>query len=45
MNKLSRENLMSLEEYADNRAMFRAEVMAHKKHRAVELGHHLRSVV
>ena len=42
MNKLSRENLMSLEEYADNRAMFRAEVMAHKKHRAVELGHHVR---
>lgn len=42
MNKLNRENLMSLEEYADNRANFRAQVMAHKKNRAVELGHNLR---
>ena len=42
MNKLSREDLMSLEEYADDRADFRAEVLAHKKNRAVELGNHLR---
>lgn len=42
MNKLSRESLMSLEEYAEHRAIFRADVLAHKKHRAVELGNHLR---
>jgi hypothetical protein len=38
MNKLSRENLFSLEEYAQRRKEFRAEVMAHKKNRKLTLG-------
>ncbi len=38
MNKLSRENLFSLEEYAQRRGEFRAEVMAHKKNRKLALG-------
>lgn len=42
MNKLSRETLYSLEEYAERRADFRAAVMAHKKCRQVSLGEHLR---
>lgn len=42
MNKLSRENLMSLEEYAEQRPAFRAEVIAHKKNRSVALGDAIR---
>ena len=42
MNKLNREDLMSLEEYAEARKLFRADVMAHKQHRAVKLGDHVR---
>ena len=42
MNKLTRDNLLSLEEYAEQRGEFRAQVMAHKKHRAVVLGEHIR---
>ncbi|MEJ2343848.1 MAG: DUF3501 family protein [Gammaproteobacteria bacterium] len=40
MQKLSREDLYSLEEYAEERPQFRAQVMAHKKHRHVALGGH-----
>ena len=42
MNKLSREQLFSLEEYAEKRPDFRAKVMAHKKHRQVALGENIR---
>ncbi len=36
--KLAREDLFSLEQYAATRSEFRAQVMAHKKHRQVHLG-------
>jgi len=42
MEKLNRQNLWSLEEYADKRDQFRTEVMAHKKLRQVALGDHAR---
>lgn len=42
MSKLSRADLMSLEEYAERRASFRAEVMEHKKTRQVSLSPHAR---
>ncbi|MGR3984340.1 MAG: DUF3501 family protein [Gammaproteobacteria bacterium] len=38
MNKLCKEDLMSLEVYAQRRAAYRADVMAHKKTRRVALG-------
>ncbi len=38
---LERSDLMSLEQYADQRNDFRARVMAHKKHRRVGIGPHL----
>jgi hypothetical protein len=38
MNKLSREDLWSLEEYADRRTEFRIQVMEHKKSRQVHVG-------
>ncbi len=38
MEKISREDLYSLEKYADIRPEFRAKVMAHKKNRTVQLG-------
>lgn len=38
MNKLSRSDLFSLEQYAEKRADFRSEVMQHKKHRKVIIG-------
>ena len=38
MKKLSREDLYSLEEYAEVRQEFRAQVMAHKKNRRIPLG-------
>lgn len=41
MNKLTRDELMSLETYAGERPAFRREVMAYKKRRAVHLGEHL----
>lgn len=41
MNKLTRTDLLSLETYAQQRADFRARVMAHKKQRTVHLGGHL----
>jgi len=40
MQKLSRDELYSLEKYAEIRASFRAQVMAHKKNRQVALGAH-----
>lgn len=36
--KIERESLLTLEAYARERAGFRARVMAHKKHRTVQLG-------
>ena len=42
MNKLNREDLWSLEEYAEKRADFRAQVMAHKKNRQLALDEHAR---
>jgi hypothetical protein len=41
MNKLTRDDLMSLEQYAAQRAAFRARVMAHKKNRQVAIGEHV----
>jgi len=38
MTKLKREDLMSLEEYSEKRADFRAKVLEHKKSRNVALG-------
>lgn len=42
MQKLSRENLMSLEDYAEQRPAIRAEVIAHKKNRNLVLGDAIR---
>jgi len=39
--KLTREDLYSLEEYAEIRDEFRARVMEHKKHRRLDLGDNL----
>ena len=38
MEKLTRDDLYSLEQYADIRPEFRSKVLAHKKHRKVALG-------
>ena len=35
---ITRDDLMSLEQYAEQRASFRQKVLAHKKHRQVALG-------
>ena len=42
MKPLTRDDLMSLEQYAAERAEFRARVMAHKKNRGVMIGDHCR---
>jgi len=42
MPDLSRADLWSLEEYAEIRPVFRAEILAHKKHRQLGLGEHAR---
>ena len=42
MNTLSRADLWSLEEYAEMRPAFRAEIMSHKKNRRVSLGDYAR---
>ena len=42
MSKLSRTDLWSLEEYSELRPTFRSKVIAHKKHRQVALGEHVR---
>ncbi len=41
MNKLNREELYSLEQYAEQRADFRDRVMEHKKNRRVNVGPHI----
>ena len=41
MNALTRENLFSLEQYAEKRPEFRAQVIDHKKHRRVDVGPNL----
>jgi hypothetical protein len=38
VNKLQRQDLMSLEQYAEQRAAFRARVLEHKKNRRVDIG-------
>ena len=38
MNKLAREDLFSLEQYAEARAAFREKVLEHKKNRRLDLG-------
>jgi len=38
MQKLTRKDLMSLEQYSEKRAAFRERVMAHKKNRRLDLG-------
>jgi len=40
MNKLSRDDLMNLETYAEQRDDFRSKVMLHKKNRQVRIGDH-----
>ncbi len=40
MNRLTRDDLYSLEEYAKTRSEFRARVMQHKKNRIVAIGPH-----
>jgi hypothetical protein len=40
MEKLRREDLYSLEKYAEVRPAFRAQVMAHKKNRFLQIGPH-----
>ncbi len=40
MSKLERSDLMSLEEYAKQRTVFRDKVLAHKKNRHISLGDH-----
>jgi hypothetical protein len=42
MQKLSRDELWSLEQYAERRTEFRRRVLAHKRHRQVALGEHAR---
>ena len=42
MNVLTRADLLSLEDYSQQRAEFRQQVMNHKKNRHVQLGDHLR---
>jgi Protein of unknown function (DUF3501) len=44
MDKLTRNDLYSLEKYAELRSAFRSQVMAHKKHRQVQIGPHARLV-
>ena len=41
MTKLTRADLYSLEEYAEKRDTFRANIIQHKKNRRVELGNHV----
>jgi len=41
VNPLTRDNLFSLEQYAEKRPEFRAQVIEHKKHRRVDIGPNL----
>ena len=45
MDPLTRENLFSLEQYAEKRADFRARVIEHKKNRRVDIGPKTRDVL
>ena len=40
MSKLTKDDLMSLEDYAKKRAEFRQQVLAHKKPRKIQIGEH-----
>lgn len=40
-NRLTRDDLYTLEQYASRRPAFRAQVLAHKKNRTVHLGPHM----
>lgn len=42
MNKLTRKDLLSLEQYSEKRAQIRAEVIGHKQNRQIVLGEHIR---
>ena len=42
LHKLARQDLWSLEDYAQKRDGFRAQVMAHKQNRSLQLGPHVR---
>ena len=42
MQKLTRQDLWSLEDYAQKREAFRQQVMAHKHNRSLQIGPHLR---
>ena len=42
MEKLTRKDLYTLEDYAQIRAQFRQEIMAHKAKRTIPLGEHIR---
>lgn len=42
MKKLARSDLWSLEQYAEHRQQYRAQVMAHKKNRVLALNEHAR---
>ncbi|EOD81637.1 Hypothetical protein i Rubrerythrin cluster [Grimontia indica] len=44
MEKLTADDLMTLEDYARARAQFRHQIMEHKKHRFVKLGDHARLI-
>ncbi|WP_325891483.1 DUF3501 family protein [Grimontia sp. NTOU-MAR1] len=44
MEKLTADDLMTLEDYARARAQFRHQIMEHKKHRFVMLGKHARLI-
>jgi hypothetical protein len=44
MQKLTRHDLLSLEQYASLRASFRTEVIAHKRNRHLALGGHVRLI-
>jgi DNA primase large subunit len=41
MDPLTRQDLLTLEQYAEQRDGFRARVLEHKKHRRVDIGPHL----
>ncbi|CZF84593.1 hypothetical protein GCE9029_04498 [Grimontia celer] len=44
MEKLTADDLMTLEDYARARTQFRHQIMEHKKHRFVKLGDHARLI-
>jgi len=42
MKKLTRQDLLSLEQYAEQRGAIRSDIIAHKKNRNISLGEHVR---